>query len=305
VSIELRAPTLDDVEPLAELANRETGELYGEREETPDSVRLWLTDPDLDPHTDARLAIVDGRFAGYADINDRPEPKYWADLRVPLSEGDDVRETLVDWTEQRFRERAAGQEGALLRFFLWSADEPVKRILERSGYELIRHSYRMRIDFSDDLPEPEWPQGITVHTVTEADTDAAYETHQESFEDSWEHTRDPRDEWEHWMRRSDAFDSTLWFLAEDAGEPAGVALCKAHDAEDGLGWVRVLGVRRPWRRRGLARALLRYAFHEFQRRGFSAVGLGVDASSLTGAVRLYENVGMRVARRADIYEKAF
>jgi mycothiol synthase len=302
VSLDVRAPTLDDVEPLAELANRETEELYGEREESPESVRLWLTGPELDPATDARIAVVDGRIAGYADIDDRPEPKYWADLRVPPSEGAAARQALADWLERRFAERTAGKDGAVLRFFAWSGDEPVKRLLEQRGYRLIRHSYRMRIDFGGELPEPQWPDGITVRTTTDADTRTVYEAHQESFEDSWEHSRDPFEEWEHWLRR-EGFDPSLWFLAEAGGEAAGVALCKPHDAEPGLGWVSVLGVRRAWRRRGLGRALLLHAFHVFRQRGFSGVGLGVDAESLTGAVRLYENAGMRVVRHADIYEK--
>jgi ribosomal protein S18 acetylase RimI-like enzyme len=67
--------------------------------------------------------------------------------------------------------------------------------------------------------------------------------------------------------------------------------------------VRLLGVRRPWRRRGLGRALLLHAFGEFRRRGFSRSALGVDAESLTGANRLYERAGMHVAARFDIYEK--
>jgi mycothiol synthase len=303
VSIEVRAPTLDDVESLADLVNREADELYGEHDETPESVRLWLTGPDLNPETDARIAVTGDRIVGYADISDHPHPKYWADLRVPLSEGDEARQALYDWLEQRFTERAAGDDGALLRFFLWSPDEPMKRLLERSGYELMRHSYRMRIDFSDDVPEPEFPEGISVRTVTDDDTDIVYATHQESFEDSWEHTRTPRDEWEHWLRSGESFDPTLWFLAEEKGEPAGVLLGKPQEAEEGMGWVSVLGVRRPWRRRGVGRALLLHAFEEFRRRGFTSVGLGVDASSLTGAVRLYENAGMHVARRADFYER--
>lgn len=303
MSVEVRAPTLDDVEQVAELANRETAELYGERAETADSVRLWLTGPDLDPATDARVAFVGDRIAGYADLSGHPEPKYWADLRVPRSERDDVRQALFEWLEGRFEERAAGRQGALLRFFAWSPDEPVKRLLEHSGYRLIRHSFRMRIDFSGAPPEPEWPEDVTVRNPTDSDMTTVYETHQESFEDSWEHARDPINEWQHWLRSSDDFDPTLWFLAEEDGHPAGVALSKPHDAEEGLGWVSVLGVRRPWRRRGLGRALLLHAFREFHRRGFTAVALGVDASSLTGAVRLYENAGMRVVRRSDIYEK--
>jgi len=189
-----------------------------------------------------------------------------------------------------------------MRAFAYEPDEPEKRALERHGYELIRHSYRMRIDFDDDPPPPEWPEGVTVRPATEADLETAYETQMEAFEDSWEHSREPYEEWSHWMVEED-LDLSLWFIAEGEGGVAGIALTKPHEAEAGPGWVRVLGVRRPWRRRGLGRALLLHVFQEYRRRGFHGVGLGVDAESLTGAVRLYENAGMRVFRRSDIYEK--
>jgi ribosomal protein S18 acetylase RimI-like enzyme len=62
-------------------------------------------------------------------------------------------------------------------------------------------------------------------------------------------------------------------------------------------------VRRPWRQRGLGLALLLHSFNNFYQRGDRAVGLGVDAQSLTGATRLYEKAGMRVTRQHDLYEK--
>ena len=70
-----------------------------------------------------------------------------------------------------------------------------------------------------------------------------------------------------------------------------------------FGWIGVLGVRPRWRRRGLATALLHQSFRDFRRRGATRVGLGVDAENMTGAVRLYERVGMHVVRRNDTYEK--
>jgi ribosomal protein S18 acetylase RimI-like enzyme len=76
-----------------------------------------------------------------------------------------------------------------------------------------------------------------------------------------------------------------------------------HSVQPDLGWIRVLGVRRPWRGCGRGRALLLHAFREFRRRGFARAGLGVDAESPTGANRLYESVGMRVSARFEIYEK--
>ncbi len=70
-----------------------------------------------------------------------------------------------------------------------------------------------------------------------------------------------------------------------------------------MGWVATLGVRRNWRRQGIALALLHHSFGEFYRRGVRKVGLGVDAGSLTGATRLYEKAGMHVASQFDKYEK--
>jgi mycothiol synthase len=72
---------------------------------------------------------------------------------------------------------------------------------------------------------------------------------------------------------------------------------------EGVAWARVLGVRSPWRRRGLGRALLLHAFAQSRLHGLVLAGLGVDAESLAGAHRLYESVGTHVAMRFDIYEK--
>ena len=69
--------------------------------------------------------------------------------------------------------------------------------------------------------------------------------------------------------------------------------------EPGLGWVGTLGVRPGWRRRGLGETLLRASFRALHERGLRRVGLGVDTENVTGALRLYERVGMRPVRRYD------
>jgi GNAT superfamily N-acetyltransferase len=104
------------------------------------------------------------------------------------------------------------------------------------------------------------------------------------------------------MKNDEHFDPDLWYLAMDGDEIAGVSLCTRQSREDKkMGWVRVLGVRRPWRRRGLGLALLHHSFGEFHRLGKARVGLGVDASSLTGATGLYEKAGMNPIRQFDSY----
>jgi mycothiol synthase len=299
MNVELRGPTLDELEALAELINRDANELYGEDEESVESMRMWLTGPTLNPETDIRVAVVDGSLRGYVDVDPDPEPIYWADLRVPPSENDAVRLALFDWVEGRAR----GRRGELLRFSTAGVDEPTKQLLEARGYRLIRHFYRMRIDFGGKLPEPEWPQSMTVRNLRREDAELAYHVHQETFEDSWEHVRMPYEVWKHIMLSEAWFDPTLWFLVEHGNDVAAVAICREHEGEKGLGWISVLGVRNQWRRQGLGRSLLLHCFHEFRRRGFHAAALGVDADSLTGANRLYESAGMRVVRRSDVYEK--
>jgi mycothiol synthase len=64
-----------------------------------------------------------------------------------------------------------------------------------------------------------------------------------------------------------------------------------------------VGVRRAWRKRGLAQALLRQCFAEYQRRGYQRVELGVDSDSPTNAVALYERAGMHVHQRVLYYRK--
>jgi mycothiol synthase len=298
VNVGLRSPRLDQLAELTDLINRASQELFGEREESEASMRMWLTGPKLNPETDIRVAVADESFRGYADIDDDPHPIYWVDLRVPQSEGDEVRVALMDWVESRAEERG----GEVLRFHTASTDERIKGLLESRGYRVIRHFYRMRIELDGDVPQPECPEEVTIRTATPDEAERVYESHQESFEDHWEHVRMPYAEWEHWLMR-EGFDPSLWFVVEDGSELAALSLCREHEGERGLGWVNVLGVRKPWRRRGLGRALLLHSFHEFRRRGFHAAALGVDAESLTGANRLYESAGMHVARQSDVYEK--
>ena len=101
-------------------------------------------------------------------------------------------------------------------------------------------------------------------------------------------SNDGFEEWAHFLLQPPAFEPQLWFLAEEREQAGGFAICHPHPSDPMLGWIGVLGVRRAWRRRGLARALLLHAFREFRRCGLRRAGLGVDAENLTGANRLYE-----------------
>jgi len=279
----VRAPRAEDAPSVGALVELNSPEPFD---------LVWLerewSEPGFDLGADARL--TDDAYVAVWDA----QGKAWLDLQ-----GDPEADMLA-WAESRAREK--GLTRALAG--AWAGHQGVKGLLERAGYRLIRHSWRMRISLADVTEEPVWPQGITVRTFRPGDERTFYEAHQETFEDHWEHDEaNPYDEWAHWLLQPPMFEPDLWFLAEEDGEPAGVEINHARPELPGVGWVGVLGVRRAWRRRGLGRALLLHAFQEFRKRGFDEAGLGVDAGSLTGATRLYESVGMRVTSQFDIYEK--
>jgi ribosomal protein S18 acetylase RimI-like enzyme len=133
-------------------------------------------------------------------------------------------------------------------------------------------------------------------------------TDQEIFRDHWGFFEQPAEEvvsdWRHWVDNDQEHDPRLWFVAIEGDQIVGLSLCSPTSPQDPqMAWVHSLGVKRPWRRHGIALAMLHYTFGQFYRRGTHKVGLGVDAQSLTGAMRLYEKAGMHPARQETLYEK--
>jgi len=253
-----------------------------------DSVRRTWTAPGFDLTTDARLGL-----GGYARVERLGDERVWIDLRGDPSPG------LLDWAESR-----AGELGKRWFAGAWTTNGTTLDELSHRGFVVARYSQRMEIAFAGNLPEPVWPDGIAARAFRPGDERAFYEAQQEAFADTWEPVTETLEEWSHWLIGRATFDPGLWFLAERENEAAGFAICHVHRALPELGWVQLLGVRRPWRGLGLGRALLVHAFREFQRRGMERVGLGVDSESPTGAHLLYESVGMRETARFEIREKA-
>lgn len=254
---------------------------------------------------DAWVAIGPaGGLAGYGYVRQRGHVRMDAEVYVhPDRTGRGIGTALARLAEARAREHVPlAPPGARVVVHNWiNARNPAARgLLEREGYAPVRYFYRMEIDLREALPPPDWPPGVGVRPfVRVRDERRFYETVEEAMGDHWGHVPVGFEEWTR-HRIGPAFDPGLWFLALDGDAPAGAVLLSV---AEGIGWVDTLAVRRPWRRRGLGLALLRHAFAEFRRRGAGRAALGVDAASPTGATRLYERAGMRVAQEYATYGK--
>jgi mycothiol synthase len=275
---QIRPPTREEVDAILDAVNAHTVGLYGIAETSRNDVLAWLDAPNLDAELDIRLVVLpDGSVAGYGDVSDDDQEhrRYWLDVRMRPGQAGSA---LLQALEQRALETAG--PGAVVRGFVHGTDEETRRLFKAHGYRVIRHSLRMAIELDAELPVPVWPEGSSVRTFEPGvDDERVYEAHQQAFADHWEFSRMPYEEWRHWLLRP-PFDPSLWWLARDGEEIAGVCLCRPElTGEPDKGWVSVLGVRPRWRRRGLALALLTHAFAKFRRRGKARVGLGVDAET--------------------------
>jgi ribosomal protein S18 acetylase RimI-like enzyme len=284
---------------MLELMNAHQLAAFGEADYTADDVRTWLTTPYVEVERDIRVLERDGRLIGYVDADptrDEP-PLWWCDLKIdPDVDAGEVVAELVGWLDER-----AG-EG---RLRIWTSADDVRIVgsLVELGFEPVRHSYRMEIDFDGPLREPSWPDAVTVRAATADDHPTVYG----AVVEVWQDTNDPIDEtfeeWAHWHVERDSYDPGLWFLAISGDELAGFSICRTDPVDPQAGYVSLLGVRRAWRRQGLGEALLLRSFDAFRERGLTRGTLGVDASSVTGATRLYERAGMRVYRDTVFFER--
>ncbi len=301
----MRAPVLADIPAVVALLAACDLDDHGEAQETEETVGDHWQPMVLED--DARVVVAaEGRIVGHCDQGaHNPSGRLPAYACVhPDHRGRGIGTVLTDWVEWRAAQRVQdAPEGSKVRlqFGMARQNQAAIELLSNRGYVLERSFQRMVIELQEPPPIPEWPVGVHVRLYQRGPDDrATWQAVEEAFDDHWGNARGSFEEWSKIYAR-ESFDPSLWFLAIDGDEVAGASLCSTRD--DLLGWVGSLSVRRPWRRKGLALALLHHSFGELYRRGRRKVGLGVDSSSLTGATRVYERAGMRADQHSLLYVK--
>ena len=314
IETRLRPFTLDDAQAVVDLLNARSQRLFGSDECRLNEMLIDWTSPGLNLEEMTRVVEDrDGNIIGYIELWDINEPyvtKYaWGALH-PDAWDDDLYLKMLAWVEDYARTRIAlTPEGARVVISQGTETEDIdrKKAMEAYGYQLTRNFYRMVIELDQAPPEPIIPDGLTIVPIDlETELRDTLVAMDEGFADHWGHVERPiedvLEQWRHHLEQDEDFDPSIWYLAKDGDQIAGICRCSNKITEDpDMGWVNQLCVRKPWRRRGLGMALLQTAFKEFYRRGKKRVGLGVDASSLTNATRLYTKAGMHVTRQYDTY----
>ncbi|MFZ4813119.1 MAG: GNAT family N-acetyltransferase [Phototrophicaceae bacterium] len=311
-----RVVTMDDIQAATELYNACSQAQEGRNTHSVEETqREWTyTEFDLNLHT---LAVFNpqGQMVGYAERHVRALERhiFWARVH-PDYENLGLGTYLLDWCEARTREQVAQDPNdtrVVLHVYSIASHTPSLTLFESFGYAPIRHTYSMGRDFDGALEPVQLPDGIIIRPYRHPEELAALaQADMDAFQDHFGYV--PRslelmmEEFRHEAEGNESYIPELWLVAEDTATGQLAGLCTGwldEPAYPDYGYVGILGVPRPYRKRGIGRALLLEAFRQIQARGKSGVYLYVDASNLTGALRLYEGVGMHMMKDMILYEK--
>jgi len=274
-----------------------------------------LTNSDLE--RDVRIAELDGEVVGYGRVA-------WADRTsgersfetichvTPEARDHGVGTALLAFQLERVAALAAGMpnalDGAIVAGYVFGRDERGLGLLERNGFAVVRrHAELVRPDL-DGIPEIPLPDGLEIRPIDPHDGAAvrrAFDVDTEVFHDHWGDVDGSDAAW-HRFKASPDIQPELWQVAFDraTGEIAGQILNFLATGGDGttIGWTESIAVRRPYRRRGVARALLAASLERVRVAGATTAALDVDTANENQALALYESLGFRkVAEQLELH----
>jgi ribosomal protein S18 acetylase RimI-like enzyme len=265
---------------------------------------------------DCFIAEVDGEVVAYARV-------FWQELVDggrsyenfgfvhPAWRRRGIGSALHRIAEERLLEIAATHSDVAEK---WLASESVDAdagsvaLLRHDGYQAARFFYDMVARTLDGIAVSAMPDGIEARPVVREHYRAIWEASAEAFRDHWGENEWTDSEWAQFEADPRNADPRYWRVAWDGDQVAGSVITTVPaDANERFGRARVyvsmVSVRRPWRRRGLARALLASSLAGAREGGFTSASLGVDTDSPTGATDLYRSLGFVPERTFTAWRK--
>jgi len=268
-----------------------------------------------DPYQDVILAAIHGEPVAYARVEwwqeEQPNDRIYTHfINIhPAWRGQGIEQAMIGWCEARLQEIAEGHPRDSKRFFQTYSSEfktGLNDILASLGYTPERYFIEMSCPLAD-IPSAELPPSIDARPVNKGEERKIWDAANEAFRDHWGYA-EPKEE--HFIAYcgSKYFQPELWQVAWDGDEVvASVMNFIDHDYNQRYnrkrGWTENISTRKPWRKQGIAKALIVRSMHMHKAKGMTEVGLGVDTNNPTGALKLYQNLGYKKDKTFITYRK--
>jgi mycothiol synthase len=294
----------DDLDEVAALLAACDTAVVGFVDFTPDEVLADLrrTDHERVGWYDDAGALVAYGWVNHAPGSNRCEVELYVHPDHDAALGAEVLAHFED--RARLLVEQAGYDEPVVGVGAYRQDDRARAWVEAAGYHRGTTFTRMRIELDHPTPGPS--PSVTIREVEpddEAGLRVAHEIAEESFVEHFGHVPVSFEAWRKHLTTYGEDWSKVW-LAEVDSEAAGVMVTTNQFVEtDDAGYVRTLGTRTRARGKGVGTALLLEHFARAAADGRTAAILHVDVSNVTGALRLYESVGMRPVLEIDAWVK--
>lgn len=281
------------------------------------AAELGHPSPSFEPARDITIAEVDGRVVGMATRETIDTTDGFREHRNdgevdPAFRRRGIGRALLAESQRRHRAFAETDPTDRPRLFgswSWERQTGNEALLRGDGFEIARYFFDMVRPNLDGIPEVALPHGLTLRPIERSMAKQVWDADVEAFQDHWGGFDSSEEHLQRWLDNPST-DLSIWVVAFDGAEVAG-GIVNGIDPEQnaalGLqrGWLQSVFTRRPWRRRGLATALIAASLRVLRDRGMTSAALGVDAANPSGALGLYEGLGFEVDMRASAWRKAF
>ncbi|WHT17945.1 GNAT family N-acetyltransferase [Crossiella sp. CA-258035] len=269
-----------------------------------------LTVPGFDPAADSLGVFHGERLVAVALVHRKPtgEPELW--YRLDADVHPDYRRrgigaNLLRWQRERARQMHRDSGSPLPGFVAAGRHQDAadhEKILTAAGMEPVRWFFDMECDLTTPPATAPMPEGLHLTDFPVSEDEAVRLAHVEAFGDHWGSPYADPEHWQHHFVGSSQFRRDLSRVAYDGDQIAGYVLCFQGEHDRGAHgqervWLGDIGVRRPWRRRGLAAAMIADVLARFVEAGVPRAVLGVDADNPTGALGVYRRAGFVVTQR--------
>lgn len=308
--------SFDDIPMIVAMLNQTTGDNQ-ESFFVEDMQTEWFT-PDFEVSDSVRLVFSsEKQLAGYIevwDVDNPPlRPTIWGRVHPDFMQ-QGIGHYLMTWAENRAKQAISRCPDTARVAYQCGCDNhhiDTQKLFESMGLYHYRDSWDMEITLSKEPPAVTAPDDFIIRDYRHPkEFREVVLANEEAFEDHFGYVKkspeQQLEQWQHLIDTDPYFDPTVWFVAEHikSGEIAGVSICRTRAWTDpNKGYLGSLSVRRPYRRKGLAMALLKHTFRAFWLRRTKTISLSVGADNLTGATQLYKKAGMHVTRHLMMYEK--
>lgn len=271
-----------------------------------------------DPYQDMLFAEVNDEVIGYSRGFWRQEengPRIYGatGFLAPAWRRKGIGTSMLRWIENRMRviaESHPAMEPGLFEKFVTDGNVGLAALLEKNNYKPIRYIVDMLRPDLENIPDFPMPEGLEVRKVLPEHYRAIWDANEEAFRDHWGYSQSSEEDYQAWLSDKNVFQPNLWQIAWDVNtnEIAGQVRTFINAAENEKynrkrGYTEFISVRRPWRKRGLARALIGQSLRVQKEQGMTESALGADSENISGATRVYEDCGFQVTKRNTIYRK--